>query len=137
MKDTRTNEISSDARLKKAGLRRTPVRLGVLDLLAASRQSLDVTEILAKLPTHTDAVTVYRTLNAFTRKKMVHRIRGENRSWRYALGDSQESKQHRHPHFVCEDCGKVECLVEAEIPSNFIRSLAVCERGCRPPRRTL
>jgi Fur family ferric uptake transcriptional regulator len=85
-------------------------------------------EVLEKLPPHTDAVTVYRTLNTFTSKKVIHRVRGEDRVWRYAMGDPQETAAHQHPHFVCESCGKVECLHEAEIPGDFVKSLAVQKR---------
>jgi Fur family transcriptional regulator, ferric uptake regulator len=116
---------AAEALLQRMSLRRTPVRVGVLELLAGSSEPLDVPQILAKLPSRTDAVTVYRTLNTFTRKKLVHRIRGEDRSWRYAIGDSHQEPRHQHPHFVCEECGKVECLTTAEIPRGFVRSLGV------------
>lgn len=113
--------------LKRSKLRRTPVRAGVLDVLSKAPRPLGAVDILAKLPPHTDAVTVYRTLNTFTRKGVLHRVRGEDRVWRYALGDPHpsESGVHQHPHFVCEDCGKVECLKEAQIPDTFVRTLAV------------
>ena len=114
--------------LKRSKLRRTPVRAGVLEILAKSGRPLGAMEILEKLPPHTDAVTVYRTLNTFTRKHVLHRVRGEDRVWRYALGDPLDSAgggAHQHPHFVCESCGKVECLKQAEIPAGFVRSLGV------------
>ena len=38
---------------------------------------------------------------------------------RYALTEAQEDN-HRHPHFVCEDCGRVECL-----PADFIVSMSL------------
>jgi len=114
--------------LRSAGLRRTPVRAGALEVLQKSSRPLGAVDILAKLPPNTDAVTVYRTLNTFTRKKLIHRVRGEDRVWRYALGDEQQTKQHHHPHFVCETCGKVECLKDAEIPSTFIQLLGVTPR---------
>jgi Fur family ferric uptake transcriptional regulator len=111
--------------LKATGLRKTPVRTGVIDILSASRQPLDVPQIIAKLPSHTDAVTVYRTLNTFARKKLVHRVRGEDRSWRYAMGDAQVKDSHRHPHFVCERCGKVECLSLSKIPDDLVKLLHI------------
>jgi Fur family ferric uptake transcriptional regulator len=117
-----------DKSLQRAGLRRTPVRVGVLEILAAAKQPMDVPQILAKLPERTDAVTVYRTLNTFTRKKLVHRVRGEDRGWRYAMGNTELQAEHRHPHFVCEHCGKVECLTSADIPPSFIRQLGVAPR---------
>ncbi len=118
-----------EAQLKQAGLRVTPVRVGVIEVLRKSSQPMDVPGILAKLPAYTDAVTVYRTLNTFTKKQMVHRVRGEDRSWRYAIGEADvDRRAHRHPHFVCESCGKVECLKDAEIPRAFVRSLHLDER---------
>ena len=114
--------------LKRAKLRRTPVRAGVLEVLSKTSRPLGAVEILEKLPPHTDAVTVYRTLNTFTTKHVAHRIRGEDRVWRYALGDQHESTPHQHPHFVCEECGKVECLKESEIPAAFVKSLGVGAR---------
>jgi Fur family ferric uptake transcriptional regulator len=118
--------------LRRTGLRRTPVRLGVLSVLAAAQQPLGVAQVLEKLPEHTDTVTVYRTLNTFTEKRVVHRVRGEDRTWRYALsagGGSAEPAHapHAHPHFVCETCGQVECLEESQIPGNFVRSLKVAD----------
>jgi Fur family ferric uptake transcriptional regulator len=114
--------------LLQAKLRRTPVRAGVLDVLAHAPRPLGAVEVLEKLPPHTDAVTVYRTLNTFTGKGIVHRVRGEDRVWRYALGDSHTPAAHQHPHFVCESCGKVECLREATIPATFIASLTIAPK---------
>src|ERR1043165_2738259 len=111
--------------LKRAKLRRTPVRAGVLEILAKAPRPLGAVEILEKLPPHTDAVTVYRTLNTYTKQDVCHRVRGEDRVWRYALGDPQASTAHQHPHFVCETCGRVECLHDAEIPGDFVKSLGV------------
>jgi Fur family transcriptional regulator, ferric uptake regulator len=113
--------------LKHSKLRHTPVRAGVLEVLAKAPRPLGAVEILERLPPHTDAVTVYRTLNTFTRKNVVHRVRGADRVWRYALGDPypSESGMHQHPHFVCEECGKVECLKGARIPDAFVQSLGV------------
>lgn len=82
-------------------------------------------EIVGKLPSATDAVTVYRTLNTFMRKKLVHRVHSEDRSWRYALGVADETPAHQHPHFVCDDCGKVDCLKNATVPAALVRSLGV------------
>jgi Fe2+ or Zn2+ uptake regulation protein len=123
------NEAETVERLlKKSKLRRTPVRAGVLEILSKASRPLGAVEILEKLPAQTDAVTVYRTLNTYTSKNVCHRIRGEDRVWRYALGDPQETKAHHHPHFVCENCGRVECLKDAEIPADFVKSLGVGTR---------
>jgi Fur family ferric uptake transcriptional regulator len=110
--------------LRTNGLRRTPVRSGVLDLLARSSRPLSVPQIVGKLK-GVDTVTVYRTLNTFLRKGLAHRVRGEDRSWLYAAGADNTQTEHRHPHFVCDECGKVECLQDSIIPASFVASLGV------------
>jgi Fur family ferric uptake transcriptional regulator len=114
--------------LRQAGLRKTPVRIGVLDVLTEVGRPVPVSALLGKLPHHTDAVTVYRTLNTFAKLKLVHRIRGENNEWLYAIGNGGKAKQHHHPHFVCEDCGAVECLSESEVPGDFLPELHIPKR---------
>jgi Fur family ferric uptake transcriptional regulator len=119
--------------LRHASLRRTPVRVGVVELLARSAEPMGVPEMLEHLPRDTDAVTVYRTLNTFTRKRLVHRVHGEDRTWRYALstGDGVGPKHlnaHQHPHFVCDECGTVECLEASAIPKTLVPSLHVGAR---------
>ena len=121
---SKTDDVVTEL-LKRSTLRRTPVRAGVLEVLARSSRAMGAVEILEKLPPHTDAVTVYRTLNTLTNKNVLHRVRGEDRVWRYALDEGHDSAVHTHPHFVCESCGKVECLKDAEVPGGFVKSLGV------------
>jgi Fur family ferric uptake transcriptional regulator len=121
----------ADELLKRFGLRRTPVRGEVLELLVrAAGKPMSVPQILARLK-GVDTVTVYRTLNTFVRKRLAHRVRGDNRTWLYAAGDvgdgarGAEPSQHLHPHFVCDECGKVECLEDSRVPATLVESLAV------------
>src|SRR5262249_39637299 len=120
----KSNSAATDDLLTRHGLRRTPVRVGGIDLLARSGRPLSVAQILAKLR-GVDTVTVYRTLNTFARKKMVHKVRGDDRTWLYAAGDCAARAQHLHPHFVCDECGKVECMEGSRIPGSFVETLAV------------
>ena len=122
---------STEGSLKERGVRLTRQRQILLELIDKTGEHLDA-ERLYQMAKEKDPklnrVTVYRTLNTFTRKKLVHRVRGEDRGWRYALGNSGPAAEHRHPHFVCEDCGKVECLGDADIPASFVRSLGVAPK---------
>jgi Fur family ferric uptake transcriptional regulator len=124
-KSARKEAPTPDSFLKTAGLRRTPVRLGVIRVLSGTGGAMEVPQILQGLPEHTDAVTVYRTLNTFIRRKLVHRVRGQGRSWQYAIGPSDKKSVHQHPHFVCDDCGSVDCLSESVVPSGLVKSLKV------------
>lgn len=122
----KTRLPDADGVLGGAGLRRTPVRVGVLELLGHSASPLAVPQILERLPVGTDAVTVYRTLNTFMRKRLVHRVRGEDGTARYAIGGTAaQPSQHQHPHFVCQDCGRVECLSGSQVPGRLLRSLGI------------
>jgi Fe2+ or Zn2+ uptake regulation protein len=127
--------FTADVRLRDAGLRKTPVRVSVLELLGRNARPMSVPQILAKLK-GVDTVTVYRTLGTFVEKRLAHRVRGGggDRTWMYALGAGATrpdddangaAPAHNHPHFVCDACGKVECVEEAEIPSDFVASLGV------------
>jgi Fur family ferric uptake transcriptional regulator len=117
--------LSADELLSRSGLRKTPVRLGVIEVLTRSARPISVPQILAKMKGAVDTVTVYRTLHAFVRKKLVHRVRGEDRSWLYAISVSDQRPQHLHPHFVCDRCGRVECLEKVQLPSTLLPSLGI------------
>ncbi len=114
-----------DALLRGVGLRRTPVRVGVLKVLSESSSPLDAPAILARFAEYADTVTVYRTLNTLTGKKLVHRVRGEDRSWHYAFGKSGDKPAHQHPHFVCDECGTMECLETSIVPASVAKSIPV------------
>jgi len=100
-----SNEELIERALKKCKLRRTPVRAGVLEVLAKAVRPMGAVEILEKLPSGTDTVTVYRTLNTFTGKKLVHRVRGEDRTWRYALTAKAPAARRAEPHADDHPCG--------------------------------
>ena len=118
---------TADELLKQHALKRTPVRVGVLKILEAAAAPLDAADVLKQLPEQTEPVTVYRTLNTFTEKKIVHRVRGEDRSWRYALGsitgDRKSTADHQHAHFVCDECGTVECVDDIKIPTKALTAV--------------
>jgi Fur family ferric uptake transcriptional regulator len=102
--------------LREVGLRRTPVRIAVLEALAQDQQPLSAVQIKQRLAEGTDNVTLYRTLNTFTSKKLVHRVRGDDQVWRYGIGNPKDSTRHEHAHFVCDECGTVECLADSAAP---------------------
>ena len=121
-----TNTV--DQLLKQAQLRHTPVRARVLMLLLEAKRPLSVPDILRAMAQRSIAVTVYRTLGTLVEKGVVHRVRSEDRTWRYAMGDTKSPHTHHHPHFICEECGKVQCLKQIELPAGFVASLHLDKR---------
>lgn len=103
--------------LHAAGLRKTPVRTGVIELLASARRPKSVQDLVAGMPDGTDVVTVYRTLNTLVSKRLARRIRSEDRSWLFELAADGATAEHVHAHFVCDHCGTVECLPDVELPA--------------------
>jgi Fur family transcriptional regulator, ferric uptake regulator len=104
--------------------RQTAARGAVLEVLSKSTRPLGASEIHERLPPAIDLATIYRTLTLFLEKKIVHRARGVgDDGWRYALADSASAKPHTHPHFVCDGCGRVECLHTSRIPPSLQRAL--------------
>ena len=126
-----TSNTTSGGLLREAGLRRTPVRVAVLDRVTAARQPLGAPEIIRRLGEETDPVTVYRTLNTLAEHRLVHRVRGEDGAWRYAATPGTieaERRDHPHAHFVCDSCGTVECMEEVPVPENLVKAKALGRR---------
>ena len=105
--------------LREHGLRVTGPRLAVYEVLSEAEQPMSHGDVLAALgPTDWDPATIYRNLVKLRDAgiaPVVSRLEGIDR---YAL--ATEGGGHQHPHFVCQDCGRVECLPE---------SLALTMRG--------
>jgi Fur family ferric uptake transcriptional regulator len=104
-------------RLRAAGLRITPVRLRVLETLGACRAPLNAQEVAERLGNRLDRVTLYRTLNTFVERGLAHRVDPGDRIYRFSLtaASAPEGATHSHPHLVCDECGTVECLEDAEV----------------------
>lgn len=116
------NVPDATAILRAAGLRRTSARVGVIEQLATARRPSSVQDLVARLPSGTDVVTVYRTLNTLVARELARRVWGEDRSRLFELVDMKGKATHVHPHFVCDSCGTVECLQDLAIPHQVPRS---------------
>jgi len=96
--------------LKKAGLRATAPRIAVLRTLGAVKRPLSHTEVVERLgDVGWDRATTFRNLVKLRDAgiaPVVSRIDGIDR---YALAESPGAA-HQHPHFRCDDCGRIECL---------------------------
>jgi Fur family ferric uptake transcriptional regulator len=103
--------------LRGSGLRKTPARTAILNEFASAPGPLTVHDLASRLTLGSDLVTVYRTLNVLAEKGILRRVRGDDRSWRYELTAADETADHVHAHFVCDECGTVECLPEVEMPA--------------------
>ena len=108
--------LSPESMLRRAGLKVTQVRLHVLSLLMESPVPLAHSEVIERLPgRHWDRVTVYRTLHTFMEKGLTLRLEGGDRVWRFAARYGSHPEGQEHAHFLCEECGEMECIEEVKL----------------------
>ncbi len=98
------------ALLKQKGLKVTPQRLAILNLLRNTKEHPTAETIYKKLasdfPTMSLA-TVYKTLEVLKNIGLIQELNVGEGSFRY------DANTNSHPHLVCLGCGKVEDLDES------------------------
>jgi Fur family transcriptional regulator, ferric uptake regulator len=104
------------AALKAAQLRCTASRIAVLQFVssqAAPQSHADVADAL--VPQGYDKSTLYRCLVEMADARLLSRLELGDHAWRFAFHTGIEHHAADHPHFVCVDCGKVECLPDVRV----------------------
>lgn len=107
------DELRREVRAK--GLRATPSRLAVLELLRASDAPMSHGDVADRLASQTwDRATIYRNLTDLAEAGLVVRTDVGDHVWRFEAVRGGHTASS-HPHFVCTECGTVECLPELEL----------------------
>ena len=117
MIDTKLPEVNDI--LRKNQLSVTDSRRSILELFIQSNGALAHADIEKQTGEKFDRVTVYRTLQAFMEKGIIHTIPTSDNSIRYALckDDCTEGHHHdHHVHFLCSVCMKTTCLDSVTVP---------------------
>ncbi len=105
--------------LKKNQLSVTDSRSKILELFLQQNGALAHGDIEKKSGASFDRVTVYRTLQTFVEKGIVHTIPTADNAIRYALCKDECSEGHHHDHhvhFICKQCGNTLCLDDITVP---------------------
>ena len=104
-------------RLRGAGLRSTAPRLAVLELLERAGQPLSHGEVVEQLGETTwDQATLYRNLVKLVEVGLARVAAVSRGVTRYELvPEAGAEGAHQHAHFICKDCGQVQCLPELEV----------------------
>jgi len=107
-----------DVILKRKQLSVTGSRKKILELFIGSKGALAHADIERKAGLKFDRVTVYRTLQTFVDKGIIHSIPTPDNSVKYALCKecSDGHHSHNHVHFVCSCCEKTLCLDDISVP---------------------
>ncbi|HEY6504719.1 MAG TPA: transcriptional repressor [Chitinophagaceae bacterium] len=116
--------------LKRNNLSVTGSREKILSLFLSQRGALAHGDIERKAGEKFDRVTVYRTLQTFVEKGIIHAIPTADNSIRYALCKDACSEGHHHDHhihFQCTNCQNTYCLddvatPEVRLPKGYVTS---------------
>ncbi|MEX1189735.1 MAG: transcriptional repressor [Bacteroidia bacterium] len=105
--------------LKSHGLKKTGIRVKVIEMLNKMPYAVSQPELENKLSDDADRVTIYRTLKSLEEKGVVHKIIDMAGLSKYALcKDDCNDHQHQdeHLHFHCIECGNIYCLNISSLP---------------------
>ena len=105
--------------LKRNNLSVTDSRKKILQLFYGFPGALAHNDIEKRAAEKFDRVTIYRTLQTFVDKGIIHTIPTAGNSIRYALCKEECADGHHHDdhiHFLCEKCGKTFCVDEVVMP---------------------
>jgi Fur family ferric uptake transcriptional regulator len=105
--------------LKNSGLSITESRTAILQLFQQKDSALSHNAIEQQTGKEFDRVTIYRTLQTFVEKGIIHTIPTADNAILYALcKDACEAGFHQdnHVHFICNDCNNTFCLDHVIIP---------------------
>lgn len=105
--------------LKRNQLSITDSRSKILELFLQQNGALAHADIEKKSGASFDRVTVYRTLQTFVEKGIIHTIPTADNSILYALCKDECTEGHHHDHhvhFVCSKCSNTICLEDITVP---------------------
>lgn len=89
--------------LQKVGLKVTPERLSILDVLGRVKTPLSVKDLKEKLKsTNIDQATIYRNMESLTKSGVIRLVNFQHDHNHYELAN-----EGHHHHLICEGCGKV------------------------------
>lgn len=101
--------------LRGAGLRSTRARVAAYQLLQAAPSPMSHSEVFERLTCNGfDKATVFRNLNDFAEAGLASRTELGDHVWRFELVAKDHGKE-AHPHFICIECGTVQCVDNSEL----------------------
>ena len=116
--ETKTVNIRLNDILHRRQLSSTESRRKILTLFLNSGDALTHGDIEKEVGEKYDRVTIYRTLQTFEEKGIIHTIPTADNSIKYALCKECEEGHHHddHVHFICTNCDKTICLDDVVSP---------------------
>ena len=106
--------------LKRSSLSITDSRKKILESFFQENSALAHADIENYVGEDFDRVTIYRTLQTFVDKGIIHTIPTPDNAVLYALCKDSCSAGHHHDnhvHFICDNCNKTFCLEHVVVPT--------------------
>ncbi|WP_300621757.1 transcriptional repressor [Dokdonella sp.] len=119
---------------EERGLRLTPLRLRVLELIAAEAKPVKAYDLLDRLKDeHSGAAppTIYRALDFLLENRFIHKLESINAF----VGCHHPSEAHQVPFLICDVCSSATELCDERV-SKLLNEQAR-ERGFGPRAQTL
>jgi Fur family ferric uptake transcriptional regulator len=109
--------------LEQKGLKKTKVRIALLQHFMSIEYAQSYNDLQAVLVNEVDKSTLYRSLASFEQAGIIHSINDHSGLTKYAFGQPP-SQGNEHAHFVCERCEMVYCMgklapLELNVPMGF------------------
>lgn len=113
-------EKQSNLILKNSALSVTSSRKKILEIFLAADTALAHQDI-ERFAAQYDRVTIYRTLQTFLERGIIHTIPTTDNTIKYAVCNeacvTTGYHHDNHVHFLCDLCGRTECLDDITIPA--------------------
>jgi len=95
--------------------RNTTAKTEILKLISGSKEALSHSQIHTSLKEICDRVTIYRVLDRLKEEGIIHKVVNIDGVIKYAkCHNCEDTHQHNHIHFNCEQCHTVTCLEDVE-----------------------
>ena len=104
--------------LNDKGVKPTSNRILVLKEIIKASHPVSLADLEAMLEFSMDKASIFRVLELFSKKDIVHVIEDGSRSLKYELcqSSSNHSIYEQHVHFYCENCKEIYCFDTVGVP---------------------
>lgn len=105
--------------LNGKGIKSTSNRILVVRELLKATHPVSLADLEASLNFLMDKASIFRVLELFSEKDVVHAIEDGTRSLKYEICNCIErhSISDQHVHFYCEHCKETYCFKTVKVPS--------------------
>jgi len=116
------NSIDIENFLNRKGVKPTSNRILVAKELMKVSHPLSLADLEILLDFSMEKASIFRVLELFSEKEIVHVIEDGSRSFKYELcnGNTHHTISDQHVHFYCERCKQTYCFPDFDYASPIL-----------------